>query len=85
MQAIEPHEDQGVPRGVEPFPGIGDPPTDMRYFPRRHIFTRNVLSVQREKGVHLVETASRFSQWLSNTGLELLCWAERQERSMLVS
>lgn len=45
-------EDQGIPRGVELFPGIGNPPTDMRYFPRR----QNVISAE-GKGVDPGETS----------------------------
>lgn len=43
--------------GLEPFPVIGSPPTDVRYFPRTQIFINNVSSVQREKGVHPGQTS----------------------------
>lgn len=83
MQDTAP-QDQGGPRGAEPFPGIGRAPTDMRYFSRRQIVIRNESSVQREKESILEKHMTRFSQRLCNTGhfWTVLCWAEGWERQL---
>lgn len=50
MQGAGPQQDQGGPRSVDPFLGIGSPPTDKSHFPGRHSFIR-IISPEEKKSI----------------------------------
>lgn len=76
MQDIEPTpQDQGTPRGVEPFPGIGSPPMDTRYF-QGDKFSSGINHQYREKrSPSWRNTSPDFSRDSAPLALSVLCCA----------